>query len=196
MALRICTRQWDLSCRDLLLNSKILTLAAQQEYLSLCTFYKIIHNQMFFPLNTLHFKKPVSLRSTLCLKLQIIFHPTFVFFNCGTTSPYILCRAQHFLSSRNYFWITCIQYMYDMYRYCVDLVTCVYGTYHLLASAILHILWYVVFAYQKVLYKKDYCLLIGLLIIKQLIFYTLEDMKCLSLTSSSFGFSFSVLLIW
>ena len=54
MALRICARQWDLSYGDLLLNSKILTLAAQQEYLSLCTFYKIIHNQMFFPPNILH----------------------------------------------------------------------------------------------------------------------------------------------
>ena len=69
MALRICTRQWDLSYGDLLLNSKILTLAARREYLSLCTFYKIIHNQMFFPPNILHFKKPVSIRSTSCLKL-------------------------------------------------------------------------------------------------------------------------------
>ena len=90
MALRICTRQWDLSYGDLLLNSKILTLAARREYLSLCTFYKIIHNQMFFPPNILHFKKPVSIRSTSCLKLvqpfarsnafKIILHPTFVFF--------------------------------------------------------------------------------------------------------------------
>ena len=69
MALHICTRQWDLSYRDLLLTSQILTLAARREYLSLCTFYKIIHNQMFFPTNILHFKKPASLRSTLCFKL-------------------------------------------------------------------------------------------------------------------------------
>ena len=68
MALRICTRLWDLSYGDLLLNSKILTLAARREYLSLCTFYKIIHNQMFFPPNILNFKKPVSIRSTSCLK--------------------------------------------------------------------------------------------------------------------------------
>ena len=46
MALRICTRQWDLSYGDLLLNSKILTLAARREYLSLCTFYKIRYSSL------------------------------------------------------------------------------------------------------------------------------------------------------
>ena len=46
-----------------------LTLAAQWEYLNLCTFYKIIHNEIFFPPNILHFKKPASLRSASCLKL-------------------------------------------------------------------------------------------------------------------------------
>ena len=128
MALRICTRQWDLSYGDLLLNSKILTLAARREYLSLCTFYKIIHNHMFFPPNILHFKKPVSIRSNSCLKLVQPFarsnafnHPSSHFcVLCGTTSPYILCRPQHFLSSRNYFLITCTQYMYNVYRYYVD----------------------------------------------------------------------------
>ena len=41
MVLRICTRLWDLSYGDLLLNFKILTLAARHELLSLCTLYNI-----------------------------------------------------------------------------------------------------------------------------------------------------------
>ena len=90
-------------------------------------FLQIIHNQIFIPPNILHFKKPTSLRSTSCLKLVQAFvrsnHRTSHFcVLCGTASPYILCRPQHFLTLRNYLWIICTQYMYVVYRYCVDLI--------------------------------------------------------------------------
>ena len=47
LALRICSKQWQMSYYDLLDRFKLPTLENRRLFLSLCTFFKIIHS--FFP---------------------------------------------------------------------------------------------------------------------------------------------------
>ena len=49
LALRICSKQWQMSYFDLLDRFKLPTLENRRLFLSLCTFFKIIHNISFFP---------------------------------------------------------------------------------------------------------------------------------------------------
>ena len=48
-ALRLCVKQWDLDYTSLLFICDLPTLAARQQYFSLCTMYKIVNNLMDFP---------------------------------------------------------------------------------------------------------------------------------------------------
>ena len=48
-ALKMCLKQWDLGCQDLLDLSEFPTLENRRLYLKLCTLYKIIHSYFYFP---------------------------------------------------------------------------------------------------------------------------------------------------
>ena len=48
LALRICSKQWQMSYYDLLDRFKLPTLENRRLFLSLCTFFKIIYNISFF----------------------------------------------------------------------------------------------------------------------------------------------------
>jgi hypothetical protein len=48
-ALRLCVKQWDLDYSSLLFVCNVPTLATWRKYFNLCTMYKIINQQMFYP---------------------------------------------------------------------------------------------------------------------------------------------------
>ena len=48
-ATKVCTKQWDSSCHDLLDKLRLPTLAQRRLHVDLCLMYKIIHGLMYFP---------------------------------------------------------------------------------------------------------------------------------------------------
>ena len=77
LALRICSKQWQMSYFDLLDRFKLPTLENRRLFLSLCTFFKIIHNISFFPSALIppHLSSS-SLRSSNCNNFLISFART------------------------------------------------------------------------------------------------------------------------
>ena len=77
LALRICSKQWQMSYYDLLDRFKLPTLENCCLFLYLCTFSKIIHNISFFPSALIppHLSSS-SLRSSNCNKYLISFART------------------------------------------------------------------------------------------------------------------------
>ena len=48
-ALRLCVKRWDLGYNNLLSMCDLPILAARRKYFNLCTMYKIINHQIYFP---------------------------------------------------------------------------------------------------------------------------------------------------